>query len=157
MLSSITVSPPAASYSFQCQGRTLVIEAFTRACLQSFLPFFWFPSVPDQSQRVLSIPCPPPLLLSALCVFDYCPLALLPAQSSSHSFSGTSLILKPNFFFFLMRNVPWTSDEATSATLPWVPKRRLILMLFLSSLDVKGRDSSNFHWLHCIFTRPDIF
>lgn len=32
LLSSIPVSPPAASHSLQCQGRTLVIEAFTSAC-----------------------------------------------------------------------------------------------------------------------------
>lgn len=60
-----------------------------------------------------------------------------------------------SLFAFLIL-MPWTWDKATSAFFPWVPKWMLVLMLFLSSPGIKGRESSRFHWLHDIIIVPNI-
>ena len=120
-----------------------------------FLPFL-VPSCSCREPGCLQCALPLPLL-PARCSFVSLPLnsAVCPVTSFlTHSRESTKMSSDYDFFLFLIKTVPWTSDETTSAILPWVPKWTLILMLLLFSLDLEGRQSSSFHWLRYIFPEP---
>lgn len=131
--------------------------ALTHAYLKSFLPFFPSPATTARARGPWCSLFPSPSILRIVCLWL---LALNSgsAQSPPHSLLGPSLMCKLwiSFLFFSWKNMPWRSDEAISAVLPWIPKWLLILMLFLSSLDIRGRESSSFLWLHYVFTVPNI-
>lgn len=114
--------------------------------LQSYLPL---------SSSLLLLPrasvCPPPTPCTRhLCISAFLNTGVCSVTSSLTPRNSQTMSSNHDFFLFPLKTMPWSQMKPSLPSFPGYPNGCWFQCYFFLS-DVKGRESSSFHWLHYIF------